>query len=681
MYNLFSNLFIYSLLIMLKVFFSFVFLLLLTYQPVAFAKSYYCSNNGADTNSGFKPEEAFQSIERLNKLELSAGDSILFRRGHVFIGQLNISKSGNNNKSIYIGAYGKGQKPVLTGAQIITDWIKREKNVFSTQTSYLIKQLYVNNKLQTIARYPDNEYLRIDRNDSVYLYDSELKNIKYPLKDATLRVLTCNWQWEIRRIKKLQNNTLILDSVVWRPFKKGFAYYLENNYKFLSKNGEWYQNRRSKKITFITNNNLKQQKVEGAIFEHGIYIHDNVNYLKIRDISFEKYAVSAISTGENVANISIENNTISQTEVFGIHFSSSAYNCTIKNNRILDIRGKGIDLFEPNKCLITRNEIKRIGLIAGYGFDGANNGTGIAVTNNEFRDENYTNVARRNTISYNNIDSTGYNGIRMDGTENTAAYNVVKNAVLTMNDGGGIYCWALPNNYNYTTKNIFKNNIVIGVHGNTSASAGDYNITACYYIDNFSNNITLENNIAVNCKKGFLINDAACHITLKGNLTYNTRKALVFDTYKKEKNISRGKNHVTQNTFFLKNRGDIALMLKYQHKHTFDMGVIDSNLFISPLYSIINEYFEREEGLEISRCYALEKWQSQHRFDRASNVICPETGKRWWELKDQSQLFINDTEQKKIFSFKKGQMQNIYGNQIVKLELQPFSARVLIKQQ
>lgn len=92
-------------------------LILFVFLPVisaAAATTYFVDNlSGNDGNSGTSPASAFNSIEQVNKLQLSACDSVLFRRGGEWIGNLRPRGSGSEGKLIVIGAYGNGPAPVL----------------------------------------------------------------------------------------------------------------------------------------------------------------------------------------------------------------------------------------------------------------------------------------------------------------------------------------------------------------------------------------------------------------------------------------------------------------------------------------------------------------------------------------------------------------------------------------
>ena len=68
---------------------------------------------GKDTNTGIQKETPFKSIEIIKNLTFKPGDSILFRRGGQWVGNLILNGSGMRNKPIVIGAYGNGPAPVL----------------------------------------------------------------------------------------------------------------------------------------------------------------------------------------------------------------------------------------------------------------------------------------------------------------------------------------------------------------------------------------------------------------------------------------------------------------------------------------------------------------------------------------------------------------------------------------
>ena len=68
--------------------------------------------NGSDECDGLSPESAKKTQ---SAIELCAGDTVLFKRGTLFRGKLNIV-AGEENSPICYGAYGEGSEPIFCGS-------------------------------------------------------------------------------------------------------------------------------------------------------------------------------------------------------------------------------------------------------------------------------------------------------------------------------------------------------------------------------------------------------------------------------------------------------------------------------------------------------------------------------------------------------------------------------------
>lgn len=97
---------------------------------------YVDSKFGDDARDGLSESAAWKSLERANKAELKPGDRMLFRRGGLWRGILNI-KSGDASARTYYGAYGTGPKPIFQGSverNRESDWIEIASGLWSTRT-------------------------------------------------------------------------------------------------------------------------------------------------------------------------------------------------------------------------------------------------------------------------------------------------------------------------------------------------------------------------------------------------------------------------------------------------------------------------------------------------------------------------------------------------------------------
>jgi hypothetical protein len=85
-------------------------------------KSYFVDNiSGNDSNKGTSVDFPWKSVEHANKVKLQAGDSLLFRRGGSWVGNLQPKGSGIEGKNIVIGAYGHGPSPVINAKGMVAE--------------------------------------------------------------------------------------------------------------------------------------------------------------------------------------------------------------------------------------------------------------------------------------------------------------------------------------------------------------------------------------------------------------------------------------------------------------------------------------------------------------------------------------------------------------------------------
>ena len=91
---------------------------------------YYVDNiNGNENNDGLTEATAVVSEACLN---ISAGDSVLFKRGNFYRRKLE-NISGEVGKMITYGAYGEGEKPIFCGSVDLgceEYWQEEDKNIW-----------------------------------------------------------------------------------------------------------------------------------------------------------------------------------------------------------------------------------------------------------------------------------------------------------------------------------------------------------------------------------------------------------------------------------------------------------------------------------------------------------------------------------------------------------------------
>ena len=158
---------------------------------VALAESgiiYYVANAGNDENSGTSPDDAWQTLDKINSEHFSPGNSILFKRNDHWRGHL-IPQSGSTDGYVTYAAYGTGNKPLLLGSiekNDLTNWIYEGNDIWAaTEPETLGEELFANPSFDENA---DNWYFITG------VYDNSAKTQKLyvdgELKDSYTRTNT-----------------------------------------------------------------------------------------------------------------------------------------------------------------------------------------------------------------------------------------------------------------------------------------------------------------------------------------------------------------------------------------------------------------------------------------------------------------------------------------------------------
>ncbi len=88
------------------------------------ATDYYVNaTTGSDASNGLTPATAWKTISEVNGESFSPGDNVYFERGETWREQLTVPSSGNSTDQITFGAYGSGEKPIISGADLVTGWV------------------------------------------------------------------------------------------------------------------------------------------------------------------------------------------------------------------------------------------------------------------------------------------------------------------------------------------------------------------------------------------------------------------------------------------------------------------------------------------------------------------------------------------------------------------------------
>jgi hypothetical protein len=120
-------------------------LLLLFFTSPLWATTYYvdnCLTVGNDLNNGTSPSTPWLTINKVNTSKFNPGDSILFESTCTWREQLTVPSSGSAGSPITFGAYGTGTVPMISGANLFTNWTLSSGSLYYASYSTAPNQVF-----------------------------------------------------------------------------------------------------------------------------------------------------------------------------------------------------------------------------------------------------------------------------------------------------------------------------------------------------------------------------------------------------------------------------------------------------------------------------------------------------------------------------------------------------------
>ncbi|MFW5760892.1 MAG: right-handed parallel beta-helix repeat-containing protein, partial [Cyclobacteriaceae bacterium] len=666
---------------------------------------YFFSNSGDDSNSGNSAESPWKSIEKINEINIEPGTEILLKAGDYFRGKISLKSSGSTGNPIVIKSYGSGNKPVLAGSISVKVSEKINQNTVSCKVDKKVKGVFYNGEWLNLARYPSKGFFSIDAGDKMSLTDRELLLQNIDCTGAAARIRAVNWQYEIAKIAKHEKDTLFFAEKMIYQCNKDYGYFLDDKFEFLTEPGEWFHDFEKGILYFIPpETSADADQVEVVTHDVGIDVGSS-NYIQISDLRFENYYLAGVLGKTGAGNISIKNCVFKNIHQDAISLESGTKNFEISDNQISQIKGRGIACLDSEDCRITHNQIFEIGHYPGYGFDGVNNGTGIAILKTElvyqldeavldklsgkipedvidsltpyigfpFPDEKFLisflqdkidqitksdlenigstvreNLAgfgfdsANNYVGYNHISSTGLHSIRIDGKNHLCEFNLVKDSLLFMNDGSSIYSWA--QNYDYSVGTVIRKNIIIHSKGNVIATPDFHRFAHGIYLDNKCVGFTISENVVTGTTWGILINDEARQHTIEKNICFDNDMGLVFSEYFMPGTLFGCEAY--DNILFARKRPQRTLFIESRISASFDPVITDRNFYGSSYYTFPIITLTFKNGHRVWHEYDLKSWQSVSGRDKNSRYFAPPDPEARPRM---SQLIINESLEPKEF--------------------------------
>ena len=610
-----------------------------------FGTDYYVSNNGNDSNSGTSPAQAWKTLDKVSQHQFSAGDKVLFERGHSWRGTLLIASSGQNGNPVTYGAYGEGEKPVFYGSEVVTGWTQHSENIYKATVSFDVKQVFADGNRIRLARSPNKGYYTVNSVQGNTSFTSNLLDGNFDYTDATWYGRTRYWFGVIRKVASSSSRTLTLTSAPDGNLETGQGFVLMNKLEFLDQAGEWFFNKSTGELYIWTpgGDSPDNYLITASKHPNGVYINRS-NYVNVNDLNIREFAENGFYIiGSNYCEV--YNNDVYAPELYGMNANGGGSH-VISNNTFDRANGGGLYLWIRDSH-ITDNLIKNTGVFneIGAGGTGAPNGGSGA----EISGEN-------NLIEYNTIENSNYNGLFYRGAGTVIQYNFINNSCLYKDDGGAIYT-----NTSGSGGHI-RYNIILNSLGNPEGYKSTRSMAEGIYIDEIAQNVVVEFNTIQNTGDAAIKLHNVGNIVVDNNTIMKARYGIFADKY------VGAPSPITNNLVYMPHKSDDyeprPLFVRVVNYNTF----FDNNKYINP------NIYASTGAFRASSYVNFPNWQSATSQDLNSSVdITPLASG------ETPVLYYNNSKTTKTFKLNGAVVRDTDGNSITSsFSLEPFTSVILV---
>ncbi len=691
---------------------------------------YVSSSSGTDSNNGLSEAAPFQTIGKVNGLDLLPGDQVLFKCGDTWRGEmLTISQSGSAAQPIRFGSYPAGcaNRPTLSGSQPIMGWISAGGNIYRADLGsganagrfgFGINQLFRNAERLRLGRWPnldapDGGYSTIDSHPSV----RQITDLQLPAGNwsgAVMHMKSIRWAILNRQVTGSSGTSLTVGSALncWADGGNctGWGYFLNNHIHTLDQDGEWAVSG-SEVYLYSASGAPADGEVEASVILvnpdsagrswGGINLGSDygtpIAYVTIDNFRVWGWFRHGMATPTNMHpgephDLILQNNIISDVDGIGLNLGTwvwdaqdgrpdgwrGGYYLTISNNTIQRANQMGINLYSRasnfiDNVLLDIARIENLGAAGmGCGYDQGDASGGVCTEDGDgirIKIDEPADTGNSNTFAGNRLERIGHNGFDVFGYGNTFEHNVVVEACISKGDCGGFRTFGRDSLSGSAVYDLtFSQNIVVNTTGNTDGCQSNFDALFGFgfYIDNYSQNIALDGNTVINSTAHGILFQSST-----GKVTNNT-------LYNNGNNpdYEAGQLYITNGTgdpaYVSSSTGNIFFGLRHQARTLATgaanrLGTSDNNYYFHP-YRAKHIYAGGEYNLASWRSFSGKDGQStEHWYTQMAGEV------------PRSHIFYNDTSQTQVFDL--GNIyyldidQNpVYGN----ISLAPYSSRILI---
>lgn len=570
------------------------------------AANYYFSTSEGDDNRSTllarSPKTPWKTTKKLNDFfsQLQPGDSVLFKRGEVFFGAISMTKEGTDTKPIVLGAYGTGERPVISGFTTVSTWKSLGGGIYESETLSTqpnLNLVVIDGVNHAMGRFPNDNaankgYLSFESNGPNFIVDNQLSSANN-WKGAELVIRTTRWTIERLPITAHNRRQLNYGSSLDNGLTNGYGYFIQNHLKTLDKFGEWFYNATTKKL-YVFFGNTPTANVKVQVGTVNLLIEPRANNLVIDNVTLtgaNQYAV--YNDWINLRNLKIQNSQILFSGIDAIKLSQRL-NFVLENCTITNSNSKAINLHHNNiRPTVRNNNITDTGVFPGMIADDQ----AYAIVSN----------AKGLVAEYNNIINTGYVGIRFTGDSNLIKNNYIDKFCTVLDDGAGIYTWTGGQNAIHKKRSVIGNIIVNGIGAPEATNQPQFFAAEGIYLDDNATNVEVSGNSVAHCSNNGLFLHNARDIQVTNNTFFNN--SVQFTTVHDDLGQAITNLTVSNNRFFSKKTEQINALLRSKENDFQNIGNFSGNYYARPLDDNMTIYTENYKT-NAKKWYDFNAWQA-----------------------------------------------------------------------
>jgi hypothetical protein len=607
--------------ILLKIIFLAVFICL--YINTQAATYYISSTQGDDSRSSTQaqsPNTPWKSLTKLNSFmpNLTPGDVILFKKGDVFEGAINITKSGTSTQPILFSAYGSGSQPVISGFVTLTNWTSAGNGVWESSCSSCgtsVNSVVIDGVAQAMGRYPNSNapnggYLSISSHSGNTSISSTQLSSTSNWAGGELVTRTNRWILDRNKITSHSGSTLTYTAASPQfTVQNGYGFFIQNHPGTLDAFGEWYYNSGTKRFRVFFGTTPPASVLVKVSTVDDLVTISRVSHISFKDLVFQGANINGFKVhgGEN---IQITNSEINNSGVNGI--TASVTKGLKVTNITISYSNNGALYFVPDvsDAIIQNNIIKSTATMVGMGESGNLKYIGMVIHGSN------------NLVENNQIKNTGYNAISfMGGSSNHIKNNFIDTFCTLKDDGCGIGTWNnSANAATYTNQKITNNIIINGIGAPQGvASPEHYKAVHGIYMDDNASNVEISGNTVTSCYGTGLFVHNAYNLDVKNNTFFNNNEAQIYFSKDAISTANIRNVNLTNNQFFARTYDQGVAVFKTIADDISLFGTFDHNYYSRPLddtYIAYTQYVK--SGKKQWQAYTLGGWKQAYDKDHSS---------------------------------------------------------------